>query len=539
MINVNVNDSSLQAELAILEQPLNGRSTTATWLADESQIIWTLPACLLFQLALFTAIAYSRFIDNDEGLYLLAVKLVAHGKRPYLDFFFQQMPALPYVYALWSRIVGLSWTSARMLSVLCSVGIGGLLYWHVERVYCRKALAGSAVLLYALNNLVIAWHTVVKTYALSNLLLFGSYLVVFPSNKRRSGWQAFLGGLLFACAVDTRLYLIAAAPVLVASLYYSGPRTDRRQLHVVPFFAGFVFGLLPNLFFLLRAFDVYAFDNIGYHLIRHPSGALAGIRQKLETLLIITNIQGSYDGSGAQFILLCLPALATAWSRRPDRQLLVPFAMAVVLFITCLMPRPTFSQYFCVCVPYLVIVALNFIASSARPQPFRPFFQQVRALGLCAVLLYLLCGIVAVWNYGYWGSAVEGIGNIENAVDFRISTVRQVSKAVEQLVAKGEPVISFWPGYLVDCDCVPEDGTENEFALAISRKLTPTEAKRRKIITEPEVETLLQRHFPRAIIVRSRDGGGWGVSFRNTLQANGYKIVRSIAKADIYFWTPQ
>jgi uncharacterized membrane protein len=145
---------------------------------------------------LFTAMAYSRLIDTDEGFYLLAAKLVAHGKHPYLDFFFQQMPALPYVYAVWSRVVGLSWTSARMLSVLLSVALGGLLYWHIERLYSRKTLACLAVLLYALNTLVIAWHSVVKTYALSNLLLFCAYLLVFPEPRRYSGWKAWLGNHL-------------------------------------------------------------------------------------------------------------------------------------------------------------------------------------------------------------------------------------------------------------------------------------------------------------------------------------------------------
>src|SRR5215471_634951 len=117
-----------------LSQP-NPQPPTATrprqfWSADESRPIWTLPACLALQLILFSTLAYSRMIDTDEGLYLLAVKLVAQGKRPYLDFFYQQMPGLPYVYALWSRAVGISWTSARLFSVLLSVALGGLIYWH-------------------------------------------------------------------------------------------------------------------------------------------------------------------------------------------------------------------------------------------------------------------------------------------------------------------------------------------------------------------------------------------------------------------------
>jgi hypothetical protein len=517
--------------------PSSQRTATpsrGSWLSDESCIIWSLPLCIALQAVLFSAIAYFRFIDNDEGLYLLAIKLVAHGKRPYLDFFYQQMPAMPYVYALWSKIVGLSWTSARMLSVLFSVALGGLLYWHVDRLYSRKTLACLAVLLYALNNLAIAWQSVVKTYALSNFLLFCAYLFVFPETRRYSGWRAFFGGLVLAFAVDTRLYFIAVAPVFLAALYFSGPRSGSRLKYLWPFLAGLAFGLLPNVFFLSKAYDTYAFDNLRYHLLRHHSGIRAGIRQKIETFLAITNVQSSYDGSGTQFALLGLPALATLALRGFDRRLFFPFAVSFVLFITCLLPRPTFTQYFCVCVPFLVILAVKFVATVRESSVFDPSLRLVKTLGLLVAALYLLCGVFAFYNYGYWGTAVEGIGRRENAIDFKVSTVGEVSTALGQLVADGQPVISFWPGYLVACDCIPEEGTENEFALWISPKLTPEQAERRKIITFARVQDLLKKHHPQAVVLRSRDEGGWGIEFRDSLQKNGYKLVRSIGRAEIY-----
>jgi Dolichyl-phosphate-mannose-protein mannosyltransferase len=203
----------------------------ARWFADESGIIWSLPASLVIQAILFAAVAYWRLIDTDEGLYLLASKLVAHGKRPYFDFFYQQMPALPYVYAVWSKVAGLSWISGRMLSALFSVALGGLLYRHIERLYSRKTFACLGVLLYALNNLVIGWHPVVKTYALSNLFLFCAYIFLFhEDSQHKQYWpvKAFSSGALVAFAAETRLYLIVVAPVLMASLYWSGSRLHAR-----------------------------------------------------------------------------------------------------------------------------------------------------------------------------------------------------------------------------------------------------------------------------------------------------------------------
>ena len=485
---------------------------------------------------LFTIIGYLRLTDTDEGLYLLAAKLVAQGKRLYVDFFFQQMPALPYVYGLWSRLVGLSWISGRMLSVLLSVALGGLLYWHIERLYSSKILACLAVLLYALNNLVIAWHSVVKTYALSNFFLFCAYVLVVSDKKRQIGWQALSGGLLLGLAVDTRLYLIAVTPVLVVSLYFSGSRSDGRLKAVWPFIAGLVVGLTPNLLMLLRAPKSYIFDNIGYHLIRSDSSLRHQIFQKIETLLAITNLQGSYDGSGAQFALLGLAALATVLSRTFDSRSLFPFAISLVLFVTCLVPSPTFPQYFCVCVPYLVIAAVRLVATTLESLNVADArFRLMRKLGLLLGGLYVLCGFLTFYNYAYRGSGVEGIWRKSNTFDYRLSTVRQVSRELSHFVSKDDPVISFWPGYLVECDCLPQGGTENDFALFVSPKLSPAEAERSKIITDVHVRDLLKKHQPRAVVVRSADvWGGWGISYRDALQQNGYKLVRSIGRAEIY-----
>jgi hypothetical protein len=505
-------------------------------LGDESSPIWSLPACLSLQIILFTIIAYLRLTDTDEGLYLLAAKLVVHGKRPYLDFFFQQMPALPYVYAVWSRVAGLSWISGRMLSVLLSVALGGFLYRHIERLYSCKILACLAVLLYSLNNLVIAWHSVVKTYALSNFLLFCAYVLVVSENKRHIGWKALCGGLLLGLGVDTRLYLIVVAPVLIASLYFSGTRSDGRLKVVWPFLGGLAIGLIPNLLMLSRAPDSYIFDNVSYHLIRSDSSLRHAILQKVETLFAITNLQGSYDGSGAQFAILSLAALAAVLRRNVDSRSLFPFAMSLVLFVTCLLPSPTFPQYFCVCVPYLVIAAISLIATTAESSNCgNTRFHLMRKLGMLLAGLYVFCGVLAFYNYGFSGTGVEGIWRRSNTFDYRLSTVRQVSRELSHLVAKDDAVISFWPGYLIECGCVPQAGTENDFALFISPKLSPAEAERRKIITDARVRDLLKERQPRAVVVRSADAwGGWGITYRDVLQQNGYKLVRSIGRAEIY-----
>src|SRR5271165_4122406 len=123
------------------------------------------PVFLAF-LCFFPFVALHRFIDGDEGAFLLASRLVLAHKTPYLDFFYQQAPLLPYAYAFWMKVAGISWFSGRAFTVLLTSLLGLLLY----RRLCQQTgswLAGlSAVVLFASSTLVFAWFTVVKTYSL-------------------------------------------------------------------------------------------------------------------------------------------------------------------------------------------------------------------------------------------------------------------------------------------------------------------------------------------------------------------------------------
>ncbi|MEN8184892.1 MAG: hypothetical protein ABFS46_20415, partial [Myxococcota bacterium] len=79
-------------------------------------------------------VAALRPVDGDEGYYLMAARLVLEGGVPYRDFFFPQMPLLPYVYAAWLELLGASWYAGRALSVLLAATLGCLLFRHVLRV---------------------------------------------------------------------------------------------------------------------------------------------------------------------------------------------------------------------------------------------------------------------------------------------------------------------------------------------------------------------------------------------------------------------
>ena len=120
------------------------------------------------QALVFGPLVAFRFLDGDEGVYAYASRLALHGHVPYRDFFYEQMPLLPYVYGAWIGVFGESWYAARSLSALAAAATGALLYLHVERrLGGWPALA--AIGLYALSGLVFGYVTIVKTFALASL----------------------------------------------------------------------------------------------------------------------------------------------------------------------------------------------------------------------------------------------------------------------------------------------------------------------------------------------------------------------------------
>ena len=98
---------------------------------------------VLAQGLFFLYIAQHRFVDGDEGFYLLASRLVLIHKTPYLDFSYVQAPLLLYAYAAWMKLTAVSWVSARSFSAVLTTLLGTLLYVEICH-QTRRWLVGLA-----------------------------------------------------------------------------------------------------------------------------------------------------------------------------------------------------------------------------------------------------------------------------------------------------------------------------------------------------------------------------------------------------------
>ena len=152
-------------------------------------------------------------LNQDEGWYLYAARLVSEGKTPYRDFFYTQAPVMPIVYAAFTSV----WNSfgllgARILTIV--IGALGLAFFCALAarlvVPGRRALAALAVFLLLGSNLYHLYYVAIpKTYALASLFVaIGFFLLTFARPPTlRGGVLAFASGLSLAFACGTRISL--------------------------------------------------------------------------------------------------------------------------------------------------------------------------------------------------------------------------------------------------------------------------------------------------------------------------------------------
>ena len=191
--------------------------------------------CLLaVVIAAFTAVlaVWWGGVNQDEGWYLYAARLVGEGKLPYRDFFFTQGPVLPFIYSvmpihglLSGRLVTLGFS---LLATLTAMAFARRLV-APDR---RGAVSLTVFALLACNLYHVYFTTIPKTYAIGSLFVMVGFLLL------SRGWN-FLSALSFAFASGTRISLVLILGVVGVGLLV----THFRKLSWLWFGMGGVLGL--------------------------------------------------------------------------------------------------------------------------------------------------------------------------------------------------------------------------------------------------------------------------------------------------------
>lgn len=489
--------------------------------------------------SVFFPMAMFRLVDGDEGIYLLASKLVVEGQLPYRDFFLQQMPLLPYVYGAWMKVFGASWYAGRALSALFAVLLGILLYHHVRQVTKQHALGVLAVLLFASNSFVLGWFVVVKTTLLASLLLFCAYAVL---SWRVERWRYACCGLLLGLATDVRLYVGVIAPVMMLDVLLGERGRRTRWTHLAWLAVGLVVALLPNAFFALSQPDTFLFNVVGSHRLRSDPELVGGVVQKGQVALRLFGIYGITGADGFQFMLLVLGSVGLAlMSTRVKAKVPLASSIAIVLAAASFIPTPTYDHYFSVIVPFLIVSGMRLFSALQDElgmiENGVAFARRLRRVALLGVGIYVLVSPLDVSRYTTGGFGVIGAGGLPDPKNWTIPTIRAVAKAMdEELPADPAVAISWWPGYFVESNTRILPKLENHFGLWFSVMVDTQKLDRYRLMSYRELGGHIVAHTTPLVVL-----GNWvdwpfplrGV-YRQVLKASGYRLSRKVGDTEIY-----
>ncbi len=268
-------------------------------------------AAILAALALTAANLILGDLNQDEGWYLYAARLVAGGAVPYRDFAYTQGPLLPLVYAPFQPFIA-AWGLAGGRLITAALGwLGALLAAglaaRLVRVH-RRETALLAFALIAVNVYQSYFTTVVKTYSLTALCLAGGFLALTLALERRRRAPLWLAGALMALAAGTRSSA-AMAPLAVLCVLWAGRRRAGLPGAWLHFLAGGALaGTALMLPFFAMAPDNFWFNVVSYHALRDPGTLLQALVYKAGFLSRMVQ---------AYFAALALLALAAIRIERP------------------------------------------------------------------------------------------------------------------------------------------------------------------------------------------------------------------------------
>ncbi len=473
----------------------------------------------LLMCGLFGWLAMHRNVDGDEGLYLEAARLVAQGKKLYFDFFYQQMPLIPYLYAGWMEVFGYQLFSARFLSVLLTASAGLFTLAYVAKTTKNLwTLNFCAFFLFA-NGLILAWAPVIKTHplnAFSLSLAVVALLLWRKDPRRRLAWAA-LAGFAIGIGVNGRLTLVPYLPFFAAYLWIHSHERPWRPLAAFAGAAALTFPL--TLYYFALDPGLFYQYNLEYHTKIFPGISEDAFRLGIAQTVFVE----------MQMFLLSILFLLGVWraARRGWKEFFLSdeafLAAAVGGFLLIhLMTATPFTQYFSAVVPLLVIGIAPVLQAG---------FARRRAL----------CVAALVFAAFFYASAAKRVMNHEiNSMgsDHSHWELRRISRAVraaKRYLRPGEPCLTWWPGYAFLAGCPSAEGMENHMrSHAIDVGIPGDVLETYKMMSDERLlETLADRRYRVLIAGVYRLGSPYYRDIDRAILDN-YRPARTEAGVTIY-----
>jgi len=229
-------------------------------------------------------------LNQDEGWYLYAGRMVAEGQLLYRDFAFTQGPVMAYVYAAlypvihWQGVLG-----GRLATILLGWCALVLAVYLVRNIALRDGQRPLWPMLlvtafWGLSLYQVYFTTIVKTYALAAVCMLAGLVLLEQAlsvamgagrSSRKSVYlQSFLGGIFLALAAGVRLSAIFLLPACWLPLFVRWIRLQRPR-NIASWLWGTFLGGTFGIVLVFGPFLVLAPDGVSFGLVAYHTGRIA------------------------------------------------------------------------------------------------------------------------------------------------------------------------------------------------------------------------------------------------------------------------
>jgi hypothetical protein len=326
------------------------------------------------------AYAQTLAFTDDEGFHVLAAQLIKAGRRPYLDFFFDQTPLNAYWNAFWMRLFGESWRTAHALAALeTSTAVVLAAQFVLARLPERSwRLAGAlaATMMIGCTTNLVEFGPLAQAYGMCLLATVCAFRLAVMAVERPRWWLAAAAGAFAGVGAASSLLTVPVAPVLLVWVWRLN-RAGSRWSKGAALALGAAVPFLPVLWLFVKSPWVVWFNLAGYHLFYraatswpHPLG-----HDVKELTSWILDPQSLLLGLLATFGVIYIARRST-WGRERRAEFYLCAWLALGMAAEIASAQPTWSRYGCLLAPFVGILAVPglYAIGSRVLQPERPFW---------------------------------------------------------------------------------------------------------------------------------------------------------------------
>lgn len=508
-------------------------------------------------------------LDEDEGFYAVAAELVGHGRLPYRDFFYPQMPLGPFVLAPFA-LVAARFVCLRLVTAALAAGASALVAHAVHRETRSRRGSMVAVLFFVTHELSWRWLPTLRPYALAEVCALAGFVIATPVGRLPTRRELMIAGALATLAPLARLPCAPLVGLVGLAIVLRG--RDRPLTRGICLLTALLVGMNSARYPTIMAFCAIA---IAFAIATVGKGGLASLRRvawfgagaatctavvlvpfmllaeqsfvfgvfeyhaatslfvawpRSRPLLAAALGGGSLSelsAMGAQNVLLLVANLVALTLRRPELRVACVVGGAMVV-VGSARHEPAIEHYVTPIVPYLAIGAGIVYGAIERVARGRLEKQRIAAFGaaLAFFVLATLGSFLRTWGEGKMGPWDFGFAR-PRGTDATLAAIAEIA------ARHPGTVISFWPGSCLGNATRIVPGFENQFGRLVADRLTLEQRNILHVASETQLLEAVSKREPSVVIV-DRGTGTKRETFAQFTVSQGYVFARSLGATDVY-----